>query len=171
MPAWTQDQIRETNAGKAFLDAESASRRVETLKTAPPAPTVAPHKALTPQAVPKYPKTPERPTLAHVAPRPFSVEAKLNRTEKAWLAIMRARGYQKIRIQSHTIRLGDACRLTPDFSYVRDDGALVFFEIKGGFIREDSIIKLRIAAREYNEYVFVLAQRKRGTWTETVVEP
>jgi len=113
------------------------------------------------------------PENASVVAKPARVEFKrlaskdedgLNRTERAFLAILRAK-YDHVRIQSITLKLADRATYTPDFSAVID-GRFTFFEVKGGFIREDGWLKLKIASRLYPEFDFVMAQYKNKVWTE-----
>jgi hypothetical protein len=95
-------------------------------------------------------------------------EQRLNKTERRFLAILRARHGQNVRVQAITLVLANRCRYTPDFS-VCFFGKLILWEIKGGFIREDSWIKLKMAARLYPEFDFVMAQWKNGEWTEVEI--
>jgi hypothetical protein len=97
-------------------------------------------------------------------------ESKLNQTEKRFLDILRGRNYSSIRIHAFTLKLADDCRYTPDFSAIVN-GRLVFFEVKGGFMREDGWIKVKSAARQFREFDFVLAKYHRKEWTETEVRP
>lgn len=53
--------------------------------------------------------------------------------------------------------------ITPDFQIKLKDGTYEFLEVKG-WAREDAIAKLKICARLYPEWRFVLVQRKRGVW-------
>jgi hypothetical protein len=62
--------------------------------------------------------------------------------------------------QRYTFRLADDTRYTPDFHVVRLDDVLEFHEVKGGFEREDAILKLKIAAEMY-PHPFKLAR-----WTK-----
>jgi hypothetical protein len=101
--------------------------------------------------------------------KPSHDEDKLNKTERAYLAILRARtDVDWIGIQSVTLKIADDCRLTCDFIYLCA-GVLTFVDTKGGFIREDSTIKIKVAARMFPWAKFVVAQRISGTWTEKVV--
>lgn len=100
-----------------------------------------------------------------------SVEERLNKTEKRWLDVLRMRRFPLIAIQDITLRLGDDCRFTPDFFTVPTTIAdrLTFWEVKGGFVREDAMVKLRVAARVHQWARFVMAQWKDGRWTETEI--
>ena len=55
---------------------------------------------------------------------------------------------------------------TPDFLALEADGRLcTFYEIKGGWIRDRALDKLKQAAVRYHWWVFMLAQWKDGQWT------
>lgn len=106
-----------------------------------------------------------------------SDEAALNKTEKRWLEILRSRGFAFVGIHTHTLKLAHDCRYTPDFftvdsaNYSNADYGMVFWEVKGKHIWEDSLIKIRTAARIFPFYRFVLAQWKDNQWTEKVIRP
>jgi len=102
-------------------------------------------------------------------PNPTPEEA-LNKTERAYLNILRARfPYQPIMIQAITLRLAHATKYTPDFAYTLPTGALVFVETKGSFVRDDAIVKLKTAASMFPQFTFIKAQYKKGQWKETVM--
>jgi hypothetical protein len=67
--------------------------------------------------------------------------------------------------ESWTLKLGHDLRYTPDFWVVRADGTIELHEVKGGFIRDDSSVKLKAAARAFPFLIFFLAQKKDGSWT------
>ena len=101
-------------------------------------------------------------------------EAKLNKTERAYLAVLRANGsHLWIGVQNITLKLADDTRLTPDFSYVTKEGRMVFIDVKG-FQREDALIKMKVAAREFLWAQFVIVKRESGifgNWSERVLKP
>jgi len=101
--------------------------------------------------------------------KPTKDENGLNKLEAAWLVELQRRGYEAIGIQNVTLKLAVDCRYTPDFSAIVD-GRKVFFECKG-FMREDALIKLKLAARLFTEYDFVLVTRDKTGWHEKEIEP
>ena len=103
--------------------------------------------------------------------QPQNAEEKINNTEREWLGILRRRDFVKVAIHDHTLRIGDTCRYTPDFRTIDSEGTTTFFEVKGGFIRDVALVKLKIVARMFPEYKFVMAQKKKGEWTETHIKP
>ena len=56
---------------------------------------------------------------------------------------------------------------TPDFLVVLNDGTIRFDEIKGGHIRDDAMLKLRMAAELFPMFKWALWQKKKGQWTVT----
>ncbi len=68
-------------------------------------------------------------------------------------------GYETV-----TLKLGPDCRYTPDFMLMMPNGQIEFHEVKGGFIRDDSKVKLKVAAEKF-PFVFKLAQKKNGRWS------
>lgn len=99
-------------------------------------------------------------------------EEKLNKTEKRFLEILRRDVKQVwIGIQCVTLKLAHDCRYTPDFVSIDASGQMIFWEVKGGHIWEDSTIKTKTAARMFRWAKFVRAQLKKDKWTETEFKP
>lgn len=97
-------------------------------------------------------------------------EEALNQTERKYLHILRSRfPFQPIMIQAITLRLAHNTKYTPDFAYTLPTGALVFVEVKGSFVREDAIVKLKTAAAMFPQFTFIKAKYVKGKWTETVI--
>jgi len=71
--------------------------------------------------------------------------------------------------ESVKLRLADKTWLVPDFLVMLANGTLQFEEVKGGFVREDSIIKLKVAASMYPLFRFVLCQKSKSGWTYSTV--
>lgn len=72
--------------------------------------------------------------------------------------------------ESIVLKLANGLTLRPDWPTWKSD-KLTFYEVKGGFIREDSIIKLKMAASKYPRFGFFLCQWKGGEWTIQEVRP
>lgn len=111
--------------------------------------------------------TPDAPV--NIELRPTTDEEKLNQMKKDWLAVLRARGYSWIGIQNMTFKIGDDCRYTPDF-VVLASGRLVAYETKG-FLRDDALVKLKTAARQFSWLLIIKVERKNGNWIETEIKP
>jgi hypothetical protein len=93
---------------------------------------------------------------------PSKDEQKLNKTERALLAHLRALGCDWVGVQNITLKLADDCRLTPDFATLKD-GTLTLWDAKG-FQREDALIKMKVAARSFPFFKFIIASRDGGGW-------
>lgn len=87
----------------------------------------------------------------------------MNKLEADYAAILKARQqageilwftYEGIKF-----RLADNTFYTPDFAVMMADGTIEIHETKGGFIRDDAMVKLKVAASLY-PFRFVMAQRK-----------
>jgi hypothetical protein len=96
-------------------------------------------------------------------------EKKLNKTERAFLAYLRAQG-REVGIQNITIKLGWDLRYTPDFMTL-ENGRVTFWETKG-WMRDDARCKLYTAARKCVKWAdFILVKREGGQWKQTKVNP
>jgi hypothetical protein len=101
---------------------------------------------------------------------PSTDEKKLNKTEKAFLNVLRSRGLQWIGIQNITLKLADDTRYTPDFFYIHD-GKLNANEVKG-FFRDDAKVKIKVAARLFPWIRFTLVFKGKGSaWEYREVKP
>lgn len=90
-------------------------------------------------------------------------EDKLNKTEKAWLEVLRSRPeVTHIGIQDHTLKLGHDTRYTPDFMTLDTENQVIFWEVKG-FMRDDARVKIYTAARKFPFYRFILVTRDSRT--------
>lgn len=85
----------------------------------------------------------------------------LNKTEKAYLAYLRALRYPWIGIQCIKLRLGDNCQYTPDFWVVNANGRMEAHEVKG-FMRDDARVKLMAAASMYPMFDFRLIYKQKA---------
>ena len=64
--------------------------------------------------------------------------------------------------------LGEKCFYTPDFLVIETahPSVLRLVETKGAYVREDAMVKLKVAAKQHPYFVFVYAQWKDEVWTE-----
>jgi hypothetical protein len=60
--------------------------------------------------------------------------------------------------------LADRCTYQPDFSVQQLDGRTRFDEVKGARVWEDSVVKFKVAAEMYPQYVFRMVKRVKGEW-------
>jgi hypothetical protein len=70
-----------------------------------------------------------------------------------------------------TFKLGDDCRFTPDWGVMLSNGEFELHETKGPHRREDSIVKLRIAARIYPFRFYLITRDADGKWEQKEVTP
>lgn len=101
---------------------------------------------------------------------------KINATEARYGSFLNIQKHAHIiydyRFEPIKLRLANNTTYTPDFMVIPFSpfAKIEFHEVKGGFIREDAWIKLKIAAEIYPEFKFVLAQWKNNAWTITEVK-
>lgn len=68
-----------------------------------------------------------------------------------------------------TLCAASRCSYRPDFRVVFADGLVEFHEVKGGYIREDALIKLKWAASKYSAYQFRLCRYRGRRWMIDIV--
>ena len=91
---------------------------------------------------------------AHVPDR----YADMNSLEKAWARELDKQGGLTWAYESIKLKLAPKTFYTPDFFVVTDEGKCAFHETKG-FMRDDAAVKLKVAARMYPWFDFVLITR------------
>lgn len=62
------------------------------------------------------------------------------------------------RYERVTLKLADDTRYTPDFYVLELDGSVSLIEVKG-FMRDDALVKLKVAATQFPEFRFYLRQK------------
>lgn len=98
-------------------------------------------------------------------------EAKLNKTERAFLAHLRANQAHCLHVQAVTLKLAHDCRLTVDFTYLNQSNwRFTFVDVKG-WQREDALIKMKVAARMFPEFDFVIVKKTKDGWDTKTVAP
>jgi hypothetical protein len=92
----------------------------------------------------------------------------MNKTESAYAWILEAekRSGEILdwRFQPFGLRLADKTFYHPDFLIVKKD-CFEIHETKGAFVRDDSIVKLKVAAEQFPWFKFKMAQYKDKQWT------
>lgn len=101
---------------------------------------------------------------------PTTDEAKLNKTEKAYLSWLRAQGFVWIGVQAITLKLGDDTRYTCDFMALNYKGDLHGREVKG-FFRDDAKVKIKVAARQFPFIKFSVVKKTKDGWDHKEVKP
>ena len=98
-----------------------------------------------------------------------------NKTEAAY-----ARRLELLKIDGRILWYGFECvklplakrtTYTPDFLVVNADCSLSFHEVKGGFIRPDAMLKLKLAVEKYRMVTFFLCQYTKGQWSTREMKP
>ena len=121
-------------------------------------------------STPTAPAQPSTPLLqTKFCPSKTSDEAKLNKTERAFLEYLRALRKTCIGVQNITLQLADDCRFTPDFSHI-EGGRLILVNVKG-FQREDALIKIKVAARQFSWIEFQIVTKTKNGWDVRTVQP
>ena len=153
------------NGKTLLLTCGDAARKLNPELFTRPATRPAPSPA-SPTA-PAQPTTPPPQTTFH--PGKSTDEAKLNKPERAVLEHLRALRKECIGVQSITLKLANDCRFTPDFSYL-ENGKLILIDVKG-YQREDALIKIKVAARQFSWIEFQIVKKAKGGWDVRTVQP
>lgn len=97
-----------------------------------------------------------------------AAKPKANKTELAFgrrlEAEKRAGKIRSYKFNALKFRLADACFYTPDYVIWQLNGMVKLVEVKGGFIREDSLIKFKVAREMYSEFNWEMWQSVKGRW-------
>ena len=107
--------------------------------------------------------------IAHPPPK-----QRMNKTEARYAQEMlepakRAGHILRYRFEATKLRLADNTWYSPDFIVTERDNTLSIHEVKGGFVREDAWIKLKVIAEMYPEYAGLKCQWVKGKWTISYV--
>lgn len=65
------------------------------------------------------------------------------------------------RWQPLRLKLAPDCTYEPDFLVIQANGEVVFEEVKGAFITDDALVKVKVAAQMFPWFRFVLYQYDR----------
>jgi hypothetical protein len=89
----------------------------------------------------------------------------MNKTETAHAADLELRKrigeIQDYRWQPLRLKLAPDCTYEPDFLVLMADSSIEFHEVKGGFITDDGMVKVRVAAQLFPWFTFRLFQYDR----------
>ena len=130
-------------------------------------PGLRPPQGSAPQVLPTFPATPPAP--AHPC-APYR-----SRTEQRFAARLtqEQRDGQVLDwwYEPLKLRLGEKCYYTADFlvRYTDHPGDFYLWEVKGGWARDDAIVKTKTAAKLYPCFHFVWAQWRDGAWHERLI--
>lgn len=118
-------------------------------------------RAPAPEAVPAQPAAKPLPVAVGTV-EPPELNPAMNKTEAEYAGMLEARRLRGEvawwRYEAITLKLADNTRYTPDFLVMLPDGVLEIHETKGGFIREDGWLKLKVAAALF-PFRFFLCQK------------
>lgn len=64
--------------------------------------------------------------------------------------------------EAFKLRLADRTFYTPDFLVIRPEAPFLQFHEVKGFMRDDAAVKLKVAARLYPKFRFILARAAKG---------
>lgn len=96
---------------------------------------------------------------------PVEAHPTMNKTEQRYAEVLEARRLAgEVREYTYelvTLKLGQDCRWTPDFTVILSDGTLELHECKGAFEREDAKVKRKVAAAQ-TPFRIVFAQWTKG---------
>jgi hypothetical protein len=88
----------------------------------------------------------------------------MNRTEREFSLTLHALfPGQVIHFEMVKLKIADKCWYLPDF-FLFVDGRPTFFEVKGGFRWEDSIVKFKAARTIHHWADFEMHQKKNNVW-------
>lgn len=93
---------------------------------------------------------------------------RMNRTESLYAgkleALRQAGGIIGWKYEALTFRLANRCSYTPDFLVITPEEIQVH-EVKGGYVREDGLIKWKMTAAAHPEFRFFMCKYTNGKWT------
>jgi len=112
----------------------------------------------------------ERRRLEVQIPKPLPPQSKMNKTEARYVTeVLDPQKYTKEILdwmyEPFNIRLADKTFYRVDFLVITS--VVEFHEVKGAFIRDDAIVKWKVAAEQFPWFKWVLAQYKRGWQIKT----
>jgi hypothetical protein len=120
-------------------------------------------------------KGPSTATTPHPAPEAPAPRPRMNKTETRMAQLLEARRLageiSAWRFEPFSLKLAERTHYRPDFLVAHLGGRRPeIVEVKGGYIREDSWVKLKLAAVILGDFFdFTLAVYKGGNWTAAPV--
>lgn len=128
-------------------------------------------RAPAPEAAPTQPAAKPLPVAVGTV-EPPELNPAMNKTEAEYAGMLDARRLRGEvawwRYEAITLKLADNTRYTPDFLVLLPDGVLEIHETKGGYIREDGWLKLKVAAALFPFRFFLCqkaAKKDGGEWS------
>lgn len=97
--------------------------------------------------------------------KPLRSAKQPNKTEAAFKAYMDALRGSRLEFEPVKLRIGPNCYYAPDWGDMTGYNIPIFYEVKGGHIWDDSLVKFKAAKERHTWASFELWQKKQGTWT------
>lgn len=92
----------------------------------------------------------------------------MNKTEAAYAKLLEVKKQSGeiawFEFEPMNLRLADKCFYRVDFLVMLKDGQLEVHEVKGGFITDDALVKVKTAAAKF-PFKFKILQLKKGNWS------
>lgn len=105
--------------------------------------------------------------------RQVHLPGRMNKTEAAWAQRLEARKHAgeivDFKFEALKFRLAKRTWYTPDFMVVLPDRSIELHEVKGGFIREDGLLKFKLARELFPWFRWRMVQRRKTKW-ETLLD-
>lgn len=93
----------------------------------------------------------------------------MNKTETAYAAHLewlKQRGAVLwYRFEGIKLRLADKTFLTPDFVVMKHDGHIELHDVKGGYVFDDAMVKMKVAADQYPFEFVIVTKTRGGIWS------
>lgn len=92
---------------------------------------------------------------------------KINKLESeafSWLSYKL--GSDMLFTQAITFQIANGCKYTPDIVFFTEIGNMFAYECKGKHMWDDSIVKLKVAAKQFQKIQFFMMWKDRGIWQE-----
>lgn len=97
-------------------------------------------------------------------PAPSPYKSKLEASYAQYLDVLKHIGEITFwRYEPFGLKLADRTFYHPDFFLMLPNGHIEIHEVKG-FRRDDAMVKLKVAAKQFDWWRFVLVSRVRGVW-------
>lgn len=130
----------------------------------------------------------QRPEAPVVAPQAKAkgkqghTPGQMNKTESRYAQYLELRKIAgeitDYKFEAVTVKLGPDCRYSPDFMVRDNAGFISFVEVKArdkktgkALSRDDSKVKIRVAAQQFPEFVWIMAwPLPNGSWAEKVIQ-
>lgn len=91
----------------------------------------------------------------------------MNKTETAYAGLLEAKKHIGevvwYEFEPVNLRLADKCFYAVDFMVMMSNGQLECHEVKGGFVTDDALVKIKAAAAKF-PFKFIMIKLIKGNW-------